>query len=61
MADEAFSFGSFRLLPMQRTLLDNGTPLHLGSRAFDILVALVEQHGKTVGNEELIATAWPGT
>ena len=46
-------------MPTQRTLLDDGKPLRLGSRALDILVALVEQAGKTVRNSELIARAWP--
>ena len=30
-------------MPMQRTLLDDGKPLRLGSRALDILVTLVEK------------------
>lgn len=58
---ETFAFGSFRLMPTQRTLLDEGKPLRLGSRALDILVTLVEQAGKTVRKEELIARAWPDT
>jgi predicted ATPase/DNA-binding winged helix-turn-helix (wHTH) protein len=61
VTDEAFSFGSFRLLPTQRTLLDGGKPVRLGSRALDILVTLVEEQGKTVRKEELIAHAWPDT
>jgi predicted ATPase/DNA-binding winged helix-turn-helix (wHTH) protein len=35
--------------------------VRLGSRAFDILTALVERAGEVVGKEELIARAWPGT
>jgi DNA-binding winged helix-turn-helix (wHTH) protein len=30
-------------MPTQRTLLDDGKPLRLGSRALDILVTLVER------------------
>jgi predicted ATPase/DNA-binding winged helix-turn-helix (wHTH) protein len=56
-----FSFGSFRLMPTQRVLLDNGKRLRLGSRALDILVALVEQAGKTVRKDELIARVWPNS
>ena len=59
--DEAFIFGSFRLSPAQRVLLGDGEPRRLGSRAFDILVALIERAGQTVSKEELIARAWPGT
>jgi DNA-binding winged helix-turn-helix (wHTH) protein len=35
--DETFIFGSFRLIPAQRALLDDGKPLRLGNRALDIL------------------------
>jgi predicted ATPase/DNA-binding winged helix-turn-helix (wHTH) protein len=35
--------------------------VRLGSRAFDILAALVERAGEVVGKEELIARAWPQT
>jgi predicted ATPase/DNA-binding winged helix-turn-helix (wHTH) protein len=59
--NEAFTFGSFQLVPSERTLLDDGKPLRLGSRALDILVTLVEHAGQTVHNDELIARAWPGT
>jgi hypothetical protein len=36
MAEESFVFGSFRLIPAQRILLEEGKPLRLGSRALDI-------------------------
>jgi DNA-binding winged helix-turn-helix (wHTH) protein len=59
--DETFIFGSFRLVPAQRVLLDDGKPLRLGSRAFDILITLVEHAGETISKERLIADAWPDT
>ena len=40
MDEETFAFGLFRLIPAQRMLLEDGKPLRLGSRAFDILVSL---------------------
>ena len=43
--DETFIFGSFRLVPAQRVLLDDGKPVRLGSRALDILITLVEHAG----------------
>ena len=43
-----FVFGSFRLLPEQRLLLDGEKPLPLGSRALDILIALAERAGETI-------------
>src|SRR5215831_18690343 len=61
MDDEVFAFGSFRLVPARRVLLEDGKPLRVGSRVFDILVALVERAGETISKEELISRAWPGT
>jgi hypothetical protein len=37
MDEEVFAFGSFRLIPAQRMLFEDGEALRLGSRAFDIL------------------------
>src|SRR6516165_2488023 len=59
--EETFAFGSFRLIPAQRVLLDDGKPLRLGSRALDILIALVEGAGETVHKDQLIARTWPDT
>src|SRR6266478_5926304 len=59
MDEETFAFGSFRLIPAQRMLLEDGKPLRLGSRAFDILVSLVESAGETIGKDQLIARTWP--
>jgi predicted ATPase/DNA-binding winged helix-turn-helix (wHTH) protein len=59
--DETFIFGSFRLIPAQRVLLDEGKPLRLGSRALDILITLVEHAGETISREQLIARTWPDT
>jgi predicted ATPase/DNA-binding winged helix-turn-helix (wHTH) protein len=61
MAADAISFGPFRLLLTQRLLLEGDNPVRLGSRAFDILAALVERPGEVVGKNELIARAWPQT
>jgi predicted ATPase len=41
--------------------LEGDKPVRLGSRAFDILSALVERAGEVVGKDELIARAWPQT
>jgi predicted ATPase/DNA-binding winged helix-turn-helix (wHTH) protein len=57
----AISFGPFRLFAEQRLLLEGDRPVRLGSRAFDILAALVERPGEVVGKEQLIARAWPQT
>ena len=61
MDEYAISFGPFRLFTDQRLLLEGDRPVRLGSRAFDILAALVERPGEAVGKEQLIARAWPQT
>jgi predicted ATPase/DNA-binding winged helix-turn-helix (wHTH) protein len=61
MDEHAISFGPYRLLAAQRLLLERDKPVRLGSRAFDILAALVERAGEVVGKEQLIARAWPQT
>ena len=59
--ERAICFGSFRVLLGQRLLLEGNKPLRLGSRALDILIALVERPGDLVSKEELIARVWPNT
>lgn len=61
MGDESVAFGRFRVLRSSRRVLEAGEPVRLGSRAFDILIALIDRAGQTVGNEELMALIWPGT
>ena len=53
-------FGRFRLLIRQRELRSGDKPVALGSRAFDVLLVLLEAHGDLVTKEELLARAWPG-
>ena len=55
----AISFGPFRLFPAQRLLLQAGAAVPLGSRALDILVALVERPGELFSRDELMARVWP--
>jgi DNA-binding winged helix-turn-helix (wHTH) protein len=57
----AIAFGRFRLLPAQRLLLCADKPVALGSRALDILIALVERPGELLGKGELMARVWPNT
>jgi predicted ATPase/DNA-binding winged helix-turn-helix (wHTH) protein len=59
--ERAICFGSFRLLPAQGLLLDGDKPIRLGSRALDILIALVERAGELVTKDELMARVWPTT
>jgi DNA-binding winged helix-turn-helix (wHTH) protein len=61
MVGQASSFGPFRLLAEQRLLLVGDQPVRLGSRAFDILAALVERPGEVIGKDELKSRTWPKT
>ena len=60
MESEKYAFGSFQLIPQRRLLLDGDRPTALGSRALDILIALVEVAGTTVSNRQIIARVWQG-
>ena len=60
-ATKQVSFGPFRLLPYQRLLMERDEPVHLGSRALDILTVLVERPGELVTRAELMRQAWPDT
>ncbi len=53
------AFGPFRLLPAQQLLLEDEVPVRLGTRALEILAALVERPGEIIGKNELIARVWP--
>jgi predicted ATPase/DNA-binding winged helix-turn-helix (wHTH) protein len=55
-----YRFEGFELLPAQRQLRIAGHAAMLGSRAFDVLLALVERSGRLVTKDELLALAWPG-
>ena len=56
---QAYVFPPFRLLLSQRQLLRAETPIKLGSRAFDLLVTLVERRDRIVSKDELLDLVWP--
>lgn len=56
--DLAISFGPFRLQAKSRLLEKDGTPLHVGGRALDILIFLAERAGEVVDKRELIKRVW---
>jgi DNA-binding winged helix-turn-helix (wHTH) protein len=58
-AADLISFGPFRLCPAHRNLEKAGSPIHLGARAFDILIVLVELAGEVVSKKKLMARVWP--
>lgn len=56
---DTFCFGRYRLLVRERLLLKDDTPVRVGSRAFDLLLVLVERAGQTVARQELFERVWP--
>jgi predicted ATPase/DNA-binding winged helix-turn-helix (wHTH) protein len=53
------TFGRFRLMPHRREILLEDQPIRLGSRAFDVLMALIEARGSVVSKDDLMARVWP--
>lgn len=60
-ASNFYEFGPFRLDPVKRLLLREGTPVPLTSKAFDTLVALVEHGGDVLDKDTLMKMIWPET
>jgi predicted ATPase/DNA-binding winged helix-turn-helix (wHTH) protein len=54
----AVSFGPFRLLPAERLLEKDGIAVHVGGRALDILIFLVERAGEVVSKKDLVERVW---
>jgi DNA-binding winged helix-turn-helix (wHTH) protein len=58
-ADAVLEFSRFRVLLRQRQLVANGVPVKLGTRCFDLLMALLEADGSLVTKDELVSRVWP--
>jgi TolB-like protein/DNA-binding winged helix-turn-helix (wHTH) protein/Tfp pilus assembly protein PilF len=56
-----YEFGPFRLEPSKRRLLRDGKTIRLTPKAFDLLLVLVEESGRTVEKDELLERVWAGT
>jgi DNA-binding response OmpR family regulator len=52
-------FGPFELTPKARRLTRGGVPIEVGSRAFDLLVRLLQSRGEVVTKAEIMAHVWP--
>jgi TolB-like protein/DNA-binding winged helix-turn-helix (wHTH) protein/Tfp pilus assembly protein PilF len=55
-----YEFGPFRLDPQKRRLMRDGEVLRLTPKAFDLLLVLVEERGRTVEKDELFKKVWAG-
>src|SRR6516164_2203963 len=60
IAGADLEFGRFRVLRRQRQLLADGVPVELGTRAFDLLLVLLDADGLLVPKEELLSRVWSG-
>jgi DNA-binding winged helix-turn-helix (wHTH) protein len=60
IGSEDFAFGPFRLSVRHRTLADRDGWVSLKSRAFDVLLALIERRGAVVSKDELMRRVWGG-
>ena len=56
-----YVFGPFRLIPAERRLLRDDTPIELTPKAFDTLVVLVRHAGQLVTKDALMDAVWPDT
>lgn len=53
-----YEFGGFRLDAGERTLIQNGQPVMLTPKVFDLLAILVGNHGHLMTKDELIRGLW---
>jgi len=56
-----YRFDEFQVDPVRRRLLRDGEPVAVTSKAFSLLVVLLERHGQVVEKEELFRRVWPDT
>src|SRR6185369_1429377 len=56
-----YEFGPFRVDALRRTLLREGKQVRLPSKAFEILLVLLEGNGRLVEKDELMLRVWPDT
>jgi TolB-like protein/DNA-binding winged helix-turn-helix (wHTH) protein/tetratricopeptide (TPR) repeat protein len=54
-----YEFGAFRLDPGRQLLALEGNPVALTSKAFEVLLVLVEHGEKAVSKEQLMTALWP--
>ncbi|MGO8983691.1 MAG: winged helix-turn-helix domain-containing protein, partial [Terriglobales bacterium] len=56
-----FQFGKFQIDAPARTLRREEAIVKLNSRAFDVLLYLVQNPGKVLTRDELLKNVWPDT
>src|SRR5438132_2351630 len=58
-SNETFHFDEFTLDVPERRLLRGAEAVRLSPKAYDVLVALVQQRGRLVTKDELLKRLWP--
>jgi TolB-like protein/DNA-binding winged helix-turn-helix (wHTH) protein/Flp pilus assembly protein TadD len=58
-AKQIYEFGEFRIDPEERLLLRDGKAIPLTPKAFETLLALVENSGHVVRKDDLMKRVWP--
>src|SRR6478672_2146005 len=58
---DIYEFDQFRVDARKRLLLRDGNPVRLPTKAFEILLVLLEGNGRLVEKDELMQRVWPDT
>ena len=55
-----YQFGAFTVHETRRELNRDGAPLEIGSRALDVLLALLRRHAGVATKSDIMTEVWPG-
>src|SRR5213080_4659119 len=58
-SNSVYEFGPFRLDPSQELLVEGTRKVPLTPKAYQTLMVLVENRGRTLGKDELLQKVWP--
>src|SRR5688500_8753204 len=53
-----YEFGEFRLDPEERILTQDGKPISITPKVFDLLTVLIKNRGRVIEKDELMAAIW---
>src|SRR5271165_5109806 len=59
-SQQIYRFGPFVLDATQRVLFRENRPVALPPKDLDVLIVLVENHGRLIDKAELLERVWPG-